>query len=275
MIKFQEQGHVYTSIVPDGIKWLGVTTLIGKLHEGFDSRSKAISSHNRKPSAAFPNKWYKVPVGEIEAAWDSERERSTELGHWYHSKRENELYEPDMQLMWGVHRPVFEGADKIAPNQILTEGVYPEHLMYLLSAQICGQSDYVDVRDGKVRIRDYKTCKEIKRRGFSNYKGTKMMFSPIEHLEDCDYTHYNIQLSLYMYMILRHNPNLEPGEMTIEHIKFEEASRDKYDYPIYKKDESGQFIIREIEEIKMPYLRKEVVSILEWLKYNKANLLEQ
>lgn len=274
MIKFQEEGHIYTSIEPDNIKWLGVTSLVKALHEPFHTREKAISSHNRKPTVAYPNKWYKVPVGEIEAAWEAEKNRSTELGHWYHNKREQALFSEENEL--DIYCPSFgEGRIKVAPDQSLCEGIYPELLVYLLSSEICGQSDYVEVRNSKVHIKDYKTSKEIKRHGFTNYKGTKMMYSPIEHLEDCSYIHHNIQLSLYMYIILRHNPNLESGTLTIEHIKFEEGSRDKYDYPIYKKDENGEFIIREIEEIHMPYLKKEVVSILEWLKYNKENIITQ
>ena len=67
MIKFQEKGHLYTSVTPDDIKWISVTKLISKLHEGFDARTKAIACHNRKPTAQYPNKWYKIPVAEIEA----------------------------------------------------------------------------------------------------------------------------------------------------------------------------------------------------------------
>jgi hypothetical protein len=39
---------------------------------------------------------------------------------------------------------------KIAPNQKLDPGVYPEHMVYLKSAGICGQSDLVEVVNGKV-----------------------------------------------------------------------------------------------------------------------------
>lgn len=273
MIKFQEEGHLYTSIEPDSINWLSVTKLISKLHEAFgaDGVDRALACSVRKPTKLYPNKWYGIPPSEIEAAWEAEKNRSTELGHWYHTKREIDILGNKVQDIYASN--VVNGT-KYAPPQILREGIYPEHMLYLLSAHLCGQSDLVKVQKGKVHIRDYKTCKEIKRHGFTNYKGTKMMYPPIDHLEDCDYVHYNIQLSLYMYIILRHNPNLEPGELVIEHVKFEEASRDKYDYPIYKKDENGEFIIREIEEIQMPYLKREVMAILDWLKENRQTILE-
>ena len=275
MIVFQEEGHLYTSVIPDGVKWLGVTTLIKKLHEPFGAGGvdMAFACSTRKPSKLYPNKWYGIPPSEIDAIWEAERNRSTELGSWYHKKREDALFSTENEF--DVHCPRFEGGKKFAPDQSLTEGIYPELLVYILSSEICGQADYVEVVKGIVNIKDYKTSKEIRRKGFTNYKGTKMMYPPIEHLEDCEYTHYNIQLSLYMYMILRHNPNYEPGTLTIEHVKFEETGRDKYDYPIYKKDEAGEFIIKEIEEIKMPYLKKEVISILDWLKENKQNIIAQ
>ena len=63
---------------------------------------------------------------------------------------------------------------------------------------------------------------------------TSKMFKPLSHLDDCNLNHYNIQLSLYMYIILKHNPKLKPGKLIIQHVKFEETGRDKYDYPITK-----------------------------------------
>ena len=100
------------------------------------------------------------------------------------------------------------------------------------------------------------------------------MYKPVAHLDDCHFNHYALQLSIYMYMIHRHNPNLIPGTLTIEHIKFEVDAEDKWGYPIYKKDENGDFIVKEIEEIALPYLKKEVHTILTWLKANKQNLVK-
>jgi len=269
MIRFLEQGHVYESIIPDGVKWLGVTTLVSNLHEKFNAEEQAPKSSARKPTPQYPNKWYGLPVVEILKAWNSEGERSTELGHQYHAMREQELYN---FVEFPVIQPVMEDGAKIAPPQTLTEGIYPEHLVYMHSAGICGQSDRVDVREGRVYIRDYKTSKKIDRKGFSNYKGTKMMLPPVAHLEDCHISHYALQLSIYMYIILRHNPSLLPGKMIIEHVKFEIASEDKYGYPIYKRNEYGDFIVKEIEEIEVPYLKAEVQNILNWLKTNRTKI---
>jgi hypothetical protein len=272
MIKFIEDGHFYTSVIPDDIKWLGVTTLVGHLHEKFDSEATAIKCSQKKPTAKYPNKWYGMTPKEILEAWDTERIRSTELGSWYHKMREDALYE---KRALNIFKPDMRDGVKYAPNQTLIEGIYPEHLVYLKSEGICGQSDYVEVKEAKVYIKDYKTSKEIKRKAFVNWEGIiKMMTGPVKHLEDCHFYHYALQLSVYMYMILRHNPNLTAGQMFIEHVKFEIESEDKHGYPIYKKDEQGNFIVKEIEEIEVPYLRKEIHAIINWLKDNRQKLIK-
>lgn len=260
MVGFQQQGHKYTSLPGEKeINWLGVTTLVGKLHEQFEWTP--YQSSIRKPTTAKPNKWYGLPVDEIAAAWEGEKNRSTTLGSWYHDKREQEYKGKDNVVWYTIN-----GDTKIAPDQKLQDGIYPEHLVYLESAGVCGQSDLVRVENSIVYINDYKTCKEIKTKGYKSYEGTKKMLGVVRHLEDCSFSHYALQLSLYMYMILRHNPQLKPGELTIEHVLFEEESRDKYDYPIYRRDEQGGYIVKDIVYLKVPYLAKEVKLIIDKLK---------
>ena len=51
MIKFIEKGHIYTSVIPDDTKWLGVTTLVGHLHEKFNAKEQAVKSSLKKSTA--------------------------------------------------------------------------------------------------------------------------------------------------------------------------------------------------------------------------------
>ena len=135
--------------------------------------------------------------------------------------------------------------------------------MYLKSSGICGQADLVEVVNGVVNISDYKTSKKIDRESYKNWEGiSKKMLRPIHHLDDCNFNHYALQLSIYMYIILRHNPNLKAGKLMIHHVKFEEADKkDKYGFPIILLD-NGEPIIKEIEYIELPYLKKEIQKIL-------------
>lgn len=261
---FTEHDHRYWSPEYPDIKWTSVTSVVHKYCEEFlwTPEQSAI----RKPTTAKPNKWYGMNPKEIQAAWDAERDRSTDLGTWYHKKKEDELlartditvYKPDVQ----------DGIKKALPQR-LSPGIYPEHLVYLASAGICGQSDEVIVHDTAFDINDHKTSKEIKRKSHKNWEGlSKKMLGPCKHLDDCHYNHYALQLSLYAYMIQRANPHLKVGELTINHVKFEEEGKDKYDYPIYRK-EGDNYIVKDIEIIKLPYLSSEVQAIVKEYKEKK------
>ena len=35
------------------------------------------------------------------------------------------------------------------------------------------------------------------------------MYKPVNHLDDCNLNHYNLQLSIYAYIIKKHNPKLK------------------------------------------------------------------
>ena len=166
---------------------------------------------------------------------------------------------------------------KLAPLQKLINGIYPEHMVYLKSAGICGQSDLVEVADDTVHITDYKTNKKIDKTSFVDWQGSsKKMIGPVSHLDDCNLNHYNLQLSIYMYIILKHNPNLKPGKLIIHHIMFyEEEKTDEFGYPIVKVDVEGNPVIRDIEVYEMPYLKEEVISVLKWAKENPYSLTKK
>jgi hypothetical protein len=173
----------------------------------------------------------------------------------------------------GIIKPIEIEGIRYSPDQKLEEGVYPEHMVYLKSAGICGQSDLVEVINGEVHITDYKTNKEIKVEGFTNWEGiTQKMLPPVSHLDDCNLNHYTLQLSLYMYMILKHNPKLKPGTLTIHHIIFEEEGKDKWGNPIAARDSNGDPIVKEVVPYDLPYLKPEIVSLIHWLEDNRHKL---
>ncbi len=262
MLKFTDINHTYESIIPDDIRWVGVTTLTGSVKTPFKREEQALKSSKNRNS-----KWYTVPPAEILQAWDAEAQRASILGHWYHDKREKDMWSQGIIDGLRVILPVMEQDIKLAPNQTLHDGIYPEHLVYLKSAGICGQADVVKVHDGVVDISDYKTSKEITTAGYTNWEGvTKKMLVPLNHLDDCHLTHYSLQMSVYMYIILRHNPSLKPGRMHVDHIKFVKAGEDKWGYPLYYQDDTGNPIVESIQEIEVPYLRDAVLSLINYIQ---------
>ena len=272
-VVFKEDGHIYQSLdenlKKDQINWTSVTSFIAKFKPKFDKEAVAKKSCKNKRS-----KWYGLKPIEVISIWKKESERAIDLGNWYHNQRESDMLDFKTIEREGVEIPIIKpildsNGVKIAPNQKLEPGVYPEHFAYLKSACICGQADLVEVVNGKVNITDYKTNKEIKEKSFVNWEGiSSKMFKPLSHLDDCNLNHYNIQLSLYMYIILKHNPKLKAGKLTIQHVSFEKEKDDEYGYPINKYDSNGEPIIKEIKMYDLPYLKDEITSLVMWLKDN-------
>ena len=265
-IIFKEDGHTYESNDQDNIDWVSVTSVVSMFKEPFDSKTIANKSSKNKRS-----KWHGMTPKEILDAWEGEKNRAIKLGNWYHNQRESDMLELNTIQKEGIEVPIIkplvkENGIKIAPEQKLSDGVYPEHLVYLKSAKLCGQADVVEIVDGVININDYKTNKEIKEKGFTNWEGiTKKLYNPVSHLDDCNLNHYNLQLSIYAYIIKKHNPKLKIGKLTIQHVTFKQVGEDKNGYPI-NEHVNGEPILENIKMYDLPYLKSEVISIINWLK---------
>jgi len=271
-IIFNAEDHSYKSIDSDeNINWISVTTLIAKFKNPFNAEKVAKKVSKRKSS-----KWYGLSPKKIQKIWNNESERAMTLGTYYHNQREEDICSFSSIERDGFTIPVFtpqgeEDGIKIAPHQRLDPGVYPEHMVYLKSVGICGQADLVEVVDGKVNIIDYKTNKEIRTKSFKNWEGiSERMSTPLSHLDDCNFNHYALQLSIYMYIIIKHNPKLRPGKIHIHHVRFEEEGKDEYGYPITKYTLEGDPLLKEVIPISIDYLKDEVISITHWLYDNRS-----
>jgi hypothetical protein len=269
-IRFNAKDHSYISIdASEKINWISVTTLISHFKKSFDAKAVALKVTKNKKS-----KWFGIDPKTIEEIWNNESDRATTLGTYYHNQREYDLCSLASIEREGITIPVFNPSGetdgiRVAPLQKLDPGIYPEHMVYLKSKGLCGQSDLVEVVNGRVNIIDYKTNKEIKKESFKNWEGiSEKLKDPIKHLDDCNYNHYALQLSFYMYIILKHNSKLLPGKIFIHHVVFEEEGRDEFDYPITKYNHNNDPVVKEVIQISMPYLYDEVISILNYIEDN-------
>jgi hypothetical protein len=260
---FKSQNHKYESVdSSEVIEWTSVTSFISKYKKPFDAQTVAEKSSKSKKS-----KWYGMSVQDILQAWENESTRAIDQGNWYHNQREADLLQLNTIERHGcilpIIRPLITDDIKYAPPQKLQEGMYPEHFVYLKSAGICGQSDLVEVAKGEVNITDYKTNKEIKKESYVNWEGvSQKMLMPVSHLDDCNFWHYALQLSTYMYIILKHNPKLRPGKITIHHVLFYTDGTDKFGNPITKLDDQGEPLVKKIVPYQLPYLKAEVVNLI-------------
>jgi GTP:adenosylcobinamide-phosphate guanylyltransferase len=65
-----------------------------------------------------------------------------------------------------------------------------------------------------------------------------------------------------MYIILKHNPKLKPGKLTIHHVLFYTEGNDSFGNPITKLDENGEPLVKKIVPYDLPYLKDEVVNLI-------------
>lgn len=271
-LTYKEEGHCYINSDDPTQKWISVTTLIHHFKEPFDKEKIANFCARSKKS-----KWFGIPPEKIIAYWDSEALRANTLGTWYHTQREKEVSNCDTIRRNGIDLPIFKpiinGNIKVAPDQALVPGIYPEHFVYLKSANLCGQADRIEVVQDLVNVDDYKTNKKIETKGYTNWEGvTKKMLPPIEHVDDCNLMHYALQLSTYMYIILKHNHNLKPGKLTIQHVIFELVEKDEFGFPVVAVDEVGNPIVKEVVPYEVPYLKEEVAAMINYFKLNPSML---
>jgi hypothetical protein len=269
-VTFKAEDHKYESLDPnDRITWLSVTTFVGQFKQKFDPVAQSIKSSKNKKS-----KWYGIPPEEIQAHWSNETDRALSAGTFYHDQRESDLLSIDTIQRQGVAipiiKPIYDNGVKHSPSQKLTEGIYPEHFVYLKSVGLCGQSDRVEVVKDTVDIIDYKTNKEIKKESFKSWEGiSKKMSGPCAHLDDCNFNHYALQLSAYMYMILKHNPNYKPGKMMLHHVIFEKDGEDKFGNPILRKDANNEPVVKTVVPYETPYLKREIINMINYIQEQK------
>lgn len=265
-IQFTAENHKYESIDEKPIDWLSVTSLVSLFKEPFDQKAIA-----EKSSRSRNGKWKGMDPKKIIEIWNNESKRATDLGSWYHDQREKELLMCETIQRNGLELPIVNVIEqdgvKFAPDQSLMPGIYPEHFVYLKSAGICGQADRVEVLHDTIDVFDYKTNKEIKTESYVNWEGvSKKMLGPCSHLDDCHINHYALQLSTYMYVMLKHNHSLKPGKIEIHHITFEIESEDEHGYPIVAVDQLGDPIVKEVVPYELPYLKKEVQNMIKYVK---------
>ena len=260
-ISFEPIAHKYDSIgdMPV-IDWVSGTGFIANFFEPFDRDGIALKSSKGR------GKWKGIDPEKIKEIWDNEMNRAIDLGNWYHDQREQEVLAcKTLDIGHGdlrVFPSKFASGLKVESDLRLVDGIYPELMVYLESEGICGQADLVEVVDDEVHVYDYKSSKEIPMKSYVNWEGkSNRMYPPISHIDDSKGMHYALQLSLYMYIILRHNPKLRPGKIELHHVKFVKESEDEFGYPIYEQ-ENGHAKVSELVKIPVPYLKKEIEAMI-------------
>lgn len=257
MIYFKDEKHEYFS--ENNEKYTSVSSLYSQFKPKFDeefwsqykaleklipgfknvkNRFSSVREAVRVLSREMDHTKFHNTVQEIKDSWKKNNKASINKGNLYHRDAEKMAY------IRGLVQNPFTNAQarviKLEKNKNysnhslktnlydLEDGFYPELLMWNDEYKIAGQSDKVFITTSKekryVDIDDYKTNKEIKKRG---WRGQKML-PPLNHLEDCNYIHYTLAISLYAWM-------MEEFGFTVRHLGFHHYNN-KYDVKYLKDD---------------------------------------
>ena len=276
---YSDEKHVYID-KNSKEKCVSVTTLISMYHEEFNEEFwtlyKALEAlldaetwyfvkqkllANKNADIKFVNKLnldlaeneIVTKQNEIKEEYRIKRETACERGTTIHAKFENSFYN---QKQFDFKNYGFEeiSGDYTCNKDYyvldLNKGVYPEFLIACTSQdgflRLAGQIDLLIVNGNDVYIVDFKSNKEIKKTSFydKKKKSNVMMKFPVNNLQDCNFNHYQLQLSTYAYMLQTLRPELNIKKLILYHI-----------------DHDGNETLHECE-----YLKEDVIRMLNHYK---------
>lgn len=113
-------------------------------------------------------------------------------------------------------------------------------------------------------IKTHNTDAEIAFKAWSSeWVKPRKLLEPLQHLDDCSANIYSIKMSLYMYMLWKaNNGRFKPGDIIIEHVHLKRDPNND-NIPVL---ENGQPVVLKIEQITLPYRKKEVMAMLATIK---------
>lgn len=236
-ILFTENDHSYKSVINGKeVSYISVTTLAGAFFPKFDADKIAPLSAKKRG----------MTVEAIKEEWRIAGEEACLLGTKIHETCEDNLFgrpernvplnEKEEHLMAVARNAAF----KIKENFDIL-GV--EKLIFNENWRIAGTIDLLGraKKSGKLYILDWKTNARILTESDFGKKG----LGPLKHLDDCNFIHYALQLSLYQKLLL------ETGYVS-KNEQFERALLHLTEF--------------EARSLKVPFLGEETSKIIEILK---------
>lgn len=204
-------------------------------------------------------------VAEIKEGYKKNRDESCRRGTLIHAKFEDMYSKPGNVTInkYGLGGSFKTNAGNYKLN--CERGVYPEFLIsykfddYLM---ISGQLDCLVLDGNDITIIDFKTNKKIDLKSyFDNVtkKSQKMKF-PLNDIDDSNYWHYVLQLSVYGYLLQKINPKFKIKKLIIHHIDHD-GNETEYDCP-YLKDEVERMLLHYRKENKKKMLLEKDKPIL-------------
>lgn len=238
--------------------WLDYKTL-EKLHPRFDEIKIALLRAKRADNylSEVDEVQFQTERALLDQEWKQKSQEARQAGTAMHEQLHNMLVTDlvGCKQCFGIPTDLYQVMQKEKFEN--SDGLFPEFKMEIDlddEYKLVGIADLIIKSGNKVRIIDYKTGDKIEQHAyFDMSKGKKKHLKfPLCSLEDCSLVQYQLQVSLYAWMIKQICPDMTIESLEIYHIK---DGKLKKIYPV-------------------EFLEKEVETLIKWhlkaLKLKKA-----
>ena len=202
-IFLEKENHIYQLNDEPDFEFKSVTTFVGGFFEEFDAPLVASKLTRTHP------KYKHMTADELLLVW----KKKADYGTFVHEEIENYINDKTAPTDDRSSRAVkWLNGYKMQSNYKLLS----EKIIYSKELNLAGTIDLLmyDEASNAYNIIDWKTSAKIETSAYRNKTGNHDI---TRNLEDCNFNHYSLQLSLYRY-ILEHYYGLKISNQMIVHI---------------------------------------------------------
>lgn len=234
--------HVYIHR-ETGVKYQSVTKTISSIEPHFDSEAVSLAIANQS-NETKQQVYIGMNQAQILEYWQMLNDEANTYGTLVHNTIEEYLKANKWWFPTDLfQQKVIAGYDALNVDEGIR--LHSERIMFSEKYELAGTSDLViDIDDIWFDIGDYKTNKKI---NFYNPYGHQTLLKPFDHLQNCQYSIYSLQLSIYAYMYELEQPTRRCRQIFLMYW-----------------DKNVESFVR----IPVTYLKKEAKQLLELHKYN-------
>lgn len=290
-VGFLEGPHRYENIKDPNIQYTSVTTMIEKYGKPFDKSfiSKYKALERLLPAEVWKKekggiwKSHKIPKDFLEVydikeeelnkvqqdildEWAETNRIACERGTKIHAQLENSLYKTGTNITFqkfGIGGKFT--CKKNYSDLDLEYGVYPEYLIYYdnsnIDLHIAGQIDLIIKSNNDIILADHKTNAKIDLKGFynSSTRSSDKMLYPLTNLEECNYNHYQLQLSTYAWMLQKLHPEFVIKDLILNH--YDHEGKNTIYHCAYLKDDVEKMLKHFAKQQKLDKQKKKYERI--------------
>ena len=218
-----------------------------------DEEAKAVITGYAKKLDKFEDEllmYQKIALHE----WKQKNTGAKQKGTKFHNFKEGQAYKENGVEYEGAYVRLGDQVEDLSNLHSPLGPVFiPELRMYNRRYRVSGTSDKnVFYPNMEFDIDDWKTNEKIE----MNNKHQKMLYV-LDHLDDCNYTHYCIQVSGYAWMLEQYG--YKPRILKFTHVELADDG----------------LTILESTQYQTHYMKKEVENMLDYFDLNREELLKK